>query len=236
MNKRNSSLRGLVPQEEPLLKLHLLSMVDIFRDLSQEEIQEIQGMLDMFTCKKGHVLYRSEEEVEVLFLLKRGKVEVYSLTAEGKRLTIETIGPGTFFGEMPLTAQSMHQTFAEAVEDSLLCVLSRGDMERLLLQKPQVALRLVESLSRRLEETRAKLEDATFRNAAARVCRALLRLAQGTSELSGLTHQELADSTGLYRETVTNVLNRLQERRLVELGKRKIVILNRVGLETTAQT
>lgn len=235
MNKRNSSLRGLVHWEEPLLKLHLLSMVDIFRDLSQEEIQEIQGMLDMFTCKKGHVLYRSEEEVEVLFLLKRGKVEVYSLTAEGKRLTIETIGPGTFFGEMPLTAQSMHQTFAEAVEDSLLCVLSRGDMERLLLQKPHVALRLVESLSRRLEETRAKLEDATFRNAAARVCRALLRLAQGTSELSGLTHQELADSTGLYRETVTNVLNRLQERRLVELGKRKIVILNRVGLETTAQ-
>ncbi len=236
MNKRNSSLRGLVPWEESSLKLHLLSMVDIFRDLSREEIQEIQGMLDMFTCKKGHVLYRSEEEAEVLFLLKKGKVEVYSLTAEGKRLTIETIGPGTFFGEMPLTAQSMHQTFAEAVEDSLLCVLSRGDMERLLLQKPQVALRLVESLSRRLEETRAKLEDATFRNAAARVCRALLRLAQGTSELSGLTHQELADSTGLYRETVTNVLNRLQERGLVELGKRKIVILNRVGLEAAAQT
>ena len=124
---------------------------------------------------------------------------------------------------------------AEAVEDSLLCVLSRGDMERLLLQKPQVALRLVESLSQRLEETRAKLEDATLRNAAARVCRALLRLAQGTSELSGLTHQDLADSTGLYRETVTNVLNRLQERRLVELGKRKIVILNRVGLEEAAQ-
>jgi CRP-like cAMP-binding protein len=236
MNKRSSSLSGLVPLEEPSLKLNLLSMIDIFRDLSQEEIQEIQGMLDMFTCKKGQVLYRSEEEAEVLFLLKRGKVEVYYLTAEGKRLIIETIGPGTFFGEMPLTAQSMHQTFAEAVEDSLLCVLSRWDLERLLLRKPKIALRLVDSLSRRLEETRTKLEDATFRNATARVCRALLRLAQGTSELSGLTHQELAESTGLYRETVTNVLNRLQAQGLVELGKRKIVILNKVGLEEATQT
>ncbi|MEE8471212.1 MAG: helix-turn-helix domain-containing protein, partial [Dehalococcoidia bacterium] len=65
---------------------------------------------------------------------------------------------------------------------------------------------------------------------------ALLRLAQGTSELSGLTHQELADSTGLYRETVTNVLNRLRMGGLLELGNRKIVILNRPGLEEAAQT
>ncbi len=235
MNEGNSARLGLVSWEEPSLKLHLLSMVDIFRDLSQEEIQEVNSMVSMITLKKGRILYRPEEEAEVLFLLKKGKIQVYSLTAEGKRLIIETISPGTFFGEMPLTAQSMHQTFAETTEDSLVCVLSRGDLERLLQSKPRVAVRLVEVLSRRLEETRVKLEEATFRNAAARVCRTLLRLAQGTAVLSGLTHQELADSTGLYRETVTNVLNRLQVQGLVELGKKKIVILNRAGLEAAAQ-
>ncbi len=235
MSKDNSLFPDLMSREEPSLKLHLLSKVDIFRDLSQDEIHTIEGMVNMVTCKKGYIFYRPEEEAEVLFLLKRGKVQVYTLTTEGKRLLIETIGPGMFFGEMPLTAQSMHQAFAEAIEDSLICVLSRGDMERLLLQKPQVALRLVESLSRRLDETRTRLEEATFQNATARVCQGLLRLAQGTSELSGLTHQELADSVGLYRETVTKVLNRLQEQGLVELGKKKIIILDRVRLEDTAQ-
>lgn len=224
------------PRQETSLKLDLLSGMDIFRDLSQDEMHGIEGMVNMVTCKKGHIFYRPDEQAEVLFLLKRGKVQVYALTSEGKRLTIETIGPGTFFGEMPLTAQSMHQAFAEAVEDSLICVLSRGDMERLLLEKPQVALRLVSSLSRRLEETRAKLEETTFRNATARVCRAILRIAQGTSALPGVTHQELADSTGLYRETVTNVLNRLQSLGLVELGKKNIVILDRAGLEAAAET
>ena len=85
-----------------------------------------------------------------------------------------------------------------------------------------------------MEETRTRLEESTLRNATARVCQGLLRLAQGTSELSGLTHQELADSVGLYRETVTKVLNRLQTQGLVELGKKKIIILDRVRLEDTA--
>lgn len=234
MNKGNSLSPGLAPEEEPSLKLHLLSTMDIFRDLGSEEMQRIEGMVKMVTCQKGYIFYRPEEKAEVLFLLKKGKVQVYTITSEGKRLTIETISPGTFFGEMPLTAQTMHQAFAEAVEDSLICVLSRSDMERLLLEKPQVALRLVDSLSRRLEETRAKLEEATLKNAMVRVCRSLLRFAQGTSELE-LTHQELADSIGLYRETVTNVLNRLQSQGLVELGKKKITILDRVELQKIAE-
>ncbi len=235
MSRHNTSIFSLTSMEEAARKLNLLSMVDIFRDLSQEEMQEINRMVNMVTIKKGQVLYRPEEEAEVLFLLKKGKVQVYTLTAEGKRLIIETLDPGTFFGEMPLTAQSMHQTFAEATEDSLVCVLSRGDLERLLQDKPKVAVRLLEVLSRRLEETRTRLEESTFRNATTRVCRTLLRLTLGTSELTGLTHQELADSVGLYRETVTNVLNHLQAEGLVGLGKKKIVILDRVGLEEVAQ-
>ncbi len=235
MSRHNTSILSLTPMEKAVRKLNLLSMVDIFRDLTQEEMEGINKMVKMVTIKKGHVLYRPEEKVEVLFLLKKGKIQAYTITAEGKRLIIETIGPGTFFGEMPLTAQSMHQTFAEATEDSLVCVLSRGDLERLLQHRPKVAVRLVEVLSRRLEETRTRLEESTLRNATARICQGLLRLAQGTSELSGLTHQELADSVGLYRETVTKVLNRLQAQGLVELGNKNIVIVDRVGLEDTTQ-
>ena len=232
----NSSLtKDSASGHESSLKAQLLSDVDIFQDLSRQEMDGILQMVSMVTCKKGYIFYRPDEQAEVLFILKKGKVQVYSLTAEGKRLIVEIVTPGTFFGEMPLTDQSMHHAFAEATEDSLICVLSRGDMERLLLDKPRVALRLVNVLSSRLEETRTKLEETTFRNAAARTCRAILRLTQGTSELAILTHQELADSTGLYRETVTNVLNRLQAQGVVELVTKRIQILDRAGLEREAE-
>lgn len=236
MNKRNSSRSGITSCDEPSVKLNLLSMVEIFRDLKKEELREIHDIVNMVTVKKGRIFYRPEEKAEVLFLLKRGKVQIYTLTDEGKRLIIETIGPGMSFGEMPLTAQSMHRAFAEAVEDSQVCVLSRGDLERLLIQKPQVAIRIVQSLSQRLEDTQAKLQETTFRNATARLCRTLLRVARETSELTGLTHQELADSTGLSRETVTNILNHLRAQGLVELGKRKICILDRAELQELADT
>ncbi|MBI2934752.1 MAG: Crp/Fnr family transcriptional regulator [Chloroflexi bacterium] len=235
MDRPKTSFEEPGPSDEMSLKLNLLSGVDIFRDLTPEEMDGIKRMVNMITCKKGHIFFRPEEQAEVLFLLKTGKVHVYSLTSEGKRLIVEIVTPGTFFGEMPLTAQSMHQAFAEAVEDSLICVLSRGDMERLLLSKPQVAVRLVSALGRRLDETRTKLEEATFHNAMARVCRTIMRLAGGASELPGLTHQELGDSTGLYRETVTNVLNRLQEQGILELGKKRIVILDRERLKEAAE-
>ncbi|MBI2287850.1 MAG: hypothetical protein HYU83_02525, partial [Chloroflexi bacterium] len=83
MDKGNSLPSGLAPGEESSLKLHLLSKVDIFCDLSQDEMHAIGGMVNMITCKKGYIFYRPEEGAEVLFLLKRGKVQVYTLTSEG---------------------------------------------------------------------------------------------------------------------------------------------------------
>ena len=161
MTRHNTSTLNPTPAEEASLKLNLLSMVDIFRDLSQDEMQEINRMVNMVTIKKGQIIYSPDEEAEILFLLKKGKIQVYTLTAEGKRLIIETIDSGTFFGEMPLTAQSMHQTFAEATAASLVCVLSRGDVERLLQDTPKVAVRLLEVLRRRFAATRTKLGVST---------------------------------------------------------------------------
>ncbi len=219
---------------KPSMKLNLLSKLDIFFDLSDDEIMEIEEMITMVTIKKGHLFFRPEEKAEVLFMLKKGKVQVYTISPEGKRRIVENITPGTFFGEMSLTAQSMHELFAEAAEDSLICVLNRNDIEMLILQKPKVAIRLLDAMSQRLKETRFKLEETALHNATVRVCRALFRISQKTSRLK-MTHQELADSTGLFRETVTNILDRLQTRGVVKLSRKKIVILDREELQQVTE-
>jgi CRP/FNR family transcriptional regulator len=103
-------------------------------------------------------------------------------------------------------------------------VLSKKDIEMLLLQKPQVAIRLPDAISQRLQETLFKLEEIAHLNATVRVCRALFRISHDSSRLK-MTHQELADSTGLFRETVTNILDRLQSLGIVKLSRKKIVIL-----------
>lgn len=206
---------------------YLLTM-EIFRDLPPEQITMIEHATVMRTIPKGQIIYSQEDRAEALFLLKRGHVSIYRLTPAGKRLDLTTIEPREFFGEMPLLGESLRHAYAEAAEESLLCVMSRADIERLILQQPQVALRMIEVLGHRLALTETRLEELAYRSVSARIAALLLRLnaeqtqgdghAQAPDELR-ITHQEIGDRIGALRETVTKILDEFQADGLVELRR-----------------
>ncbi len=230
MKSKNLSNLKTATGSKQLMKLTLISKLDIFRDLSDEEVEQVEAMVRMIDCKAGHVFFSPDEKVEVLYMLKKGKVQIYTINQDGRRLIIDTLGPGTFFGEMSLTAQSMQESFAEAIEDSLICVLDRSDIEALIMYKPIVAVRLLDIVSQRLRLTRLRFEETVLQSATIRVCSTLLRLSQD-SLLIRMTHQELADTTGLFRETVTTILDELQLSGILELSRKKISIKDRSELQ-----
>ena len=98
-------------------KLDYLSAIEVFQDLSRKEMEAMDRAITMNTCRQGKLFYIPGDTGEVLFLLKRGRVQLYRLSPEGKKLIVVTLGPGTFFGEMALVGQGMHKTFAEATLD-----------------------------------------------------------------------------------------------------------------------
>ncbi|HRW48048.1 MAG TPA: Crp/Fnr family transcriptional regulator [Caldilinea sp.] len=223
---------------QPAEKMRYLSELAVFQDLSPREMEELNRITTMSTVQKGRVFYRPEEPGEVLFILKEGKVQLYRISPEGKKLVITTLGSHTLFGEMALLGAKMHNTFAEAVEDCLICVMSRNDLERLILSKPQVALRILEITGRRLRDAEERLENMAFKGIPARLASMLLRLAeeQGTNEITGLTHQDLAESVGTYRETATQVLNDLKAAGYIDIGRKRITVLDVAGLTTVAES
>jgi CRP/FNR family transcriptional regulator len=83
-----------------------LRQTDLFRDLSGQEMQEIDRMTAMTTCRRGKVFYTPGETGEVLFILKKGRVNAYRITSEGKKLVTATVEAGTVFGEMSLIGQA----------------------------------------------------------------------------------------------------------------------------------
>jgi CRP/FNR family transcriptional regulator, cyclic AMP receptor protein len=219
-------------------KLFHLSNIDIFRDLSAGELEEMDRQTTMSTCEPGRIFYMPEDTGEVLFLLKKGQVQLYRISPGGKKLVVASLGPGAIFGEMSLVGQGMHNTFAEAVDECLLCVMSRTDVERLIRQKPQVAFRFVEALGRRVTQLEASMEDLAFKSIPARLAGLLLRLAdeQGSDrDVRGLTHQEMGELIGTYRETITQTLNDLKAGGLIDIGRKHIQILDRPGLQTIAE-
>lgn len=223
---------------QPAEKMRYLSELTVFQDLTAREMEELNRITTMSTVQKGRVFYRPEEPGEVLFILKEGRVQLYRISPEGKKLVITTLGEHTLFGEMALLGAKMHNTFAEAVEDCLICVMSRTDLERLILNKPQVALRLLEITGKRLREAEERLESMAFKGIPARLASLLLRLSdeQGSNEVTGLTHQDLAESVGTYRETATQVLNDLKSQGLIEIGRKRIEILKRDELMEIAES
>ncbi|MDD3824680.1 MAG: Crp/Fnr family transcriptional regulator [Anaerolineae bacterium] len=222
--------------EEQTDRIAYLHMVDIFQDLSEEEIAEIDRAMTITTGRRGKIFYMPEDTSEVLFLLKEGRVQLYRISPEGKKLVIGTVGPGAVFGEMALIGQGMHNTFAEATEDCVLIVMSREDVERLLITKPQVALRIFEAMGNRLKETESRLEAIAFKGIPARLASLLLQLAdeRQSDTIQGLTHQDLGERIGTYRETTTQTLNSFKASGLIDIGRKRIHILDREGLERIA--
>jgi len=223
---------------QPAEKMRYLSELTVFQDLTAREMEDLNRITTMSTVQKGRVFYRPEEPGEVLFILKEGRVQLYRISPEGKKLVITTLGEHTLFGEMALLGAKMHNTFAEAVEDCLICVMSRTDLERLILSKPQVALRLLEITGKRLREAEERLESMAFKGIPARLASLLLRLSdeQASDEVTGMTHQDLAESVGTYRETATQVLNDLKSQGLIEIGRKRIQLLDKEELSEIAES
>ena len=138
-------------------KVEYLSETDLFQDMTARDLQQLERSTAMTTCERGTVFYTPGETGEVLFILKQGRVSLYRMTSEGKKLVTATVEPGTVFGEMSLIGQGMVDSFAEAAEDCTLCVMSRMDIERMLRDYPIVSIRLLELLARRLGEAEERL-------------------------------------------------------------------------------
>ncbi len=215
-------------------KVLYLSEMELFQGLSDREMEDVMRVTTMTNVPRGRVFWPSEMG-EVLFILKKGRVQIYRLNPDGKKLVLTTLGPGSIFGEMTLTGQHMYDAFVETVEDSLICIISRSDLERLITDKPQIALRLLDMMGRRLYEMEKRLEEIAFKKIPARLAALLLRLRDEQGDIvRGYTHQDLADIVGTYRETVTQVLNDMKAAGLIEIRRKTIRILDAAGLARMA--
>ena len=235
VNRHKPPVRQLLTLEPCPLeanKLELLSAMDIFRDLSEHEIDALMGSAPMRTAGKGTVFYGADDGPEVLFLLKSGKVELYRQSPDGKKLTLAIVEQGAFFGEMSLVGQRLVGTYAMAVEDSIICALSRHDVESLIREHPTAAFRVIEVLAGRLQQATDSLQEMVFNDLTGRVAGLLLRLSdEDTNVVEGYSHQDLASMVGCLRESFTTALDGFKRSGAVETGRKRIQITDRAQLQ-----
>jgi CRP/FNR family transcriptional regulator, cyclic AMP receptor protein len=215
-------------------RIRLLSLVDIFEPLSEEEIQQLNGQLSDVHLEPGEIFYTPHDRTERLFVLWKGRVRIYR-TTDGREFPLATVEAGTVFGEMALTAQQLQGAYAQAMESSELSIMRREDLERLMLEKPEVGLQISHLLSERLRRYETRLEDITLKGVTARLASLLVLLLESEGVVTGdhslkipthYTHQHLGTMVGTNREAITRAFGHLQDEGVVELRRRLIYVPN----------
>jgi CRP/FNR family transcriptional regulator, cyclic AMP receptor protein len=221
--RRNGAVLG----EE---QIRLLTLVDIFEPLSREEIEKISWKHLNTSVEQGETFYTPMDLCETLFVLQKGRIRIYKATPEGREFTIAVVESGTVFGEMVLTGQRLRNAYAQALEESEVSAMCRADVERLILDKPEVGLQLVHLLSDRLTTYETRLEDLGLKEVPARLASLILLLieSEGVRTSTGYkiptryTHYQLGTMIGSNREAVTRAFARLRNLGAVDTRRRYI--------------
>jgi len=219
-------------------KIEYLEQVDVFQHLTQADLEAINHQTRMVEYRADHIFFMPDDPSEVLFILKRGRVQLYRMSEDGRKLIVSILHPGAIFGHMAMIGQQLHHTYAQALDDCLICVWQQEEVARLLRQRPDTALQFMEAIGQRLIQVEERLAQATFKHMPERLASLLLQLDNqhgNDGTIKGYTHQYLADMLGTYRETTTQILNEFKQNEIVELGRKQIRIMDRSRLEVIAQ-
>jgi len=214
--------------------VRLLASAPPFRGLAPEELADVVRDVRHREISAGTTFHSPVRSAEVLYVVKRGRVRVYRLTPAGRKIILMEVRSPAVFGSMALLGQGMDGDFAEAVEDSLICTVSRRTLERLVHRRPDVALRLLAAIGNRLWEVERRVEEMAAFTAEQRLAALLLRLADSAGNLTGLTQEDLAGMSGVVRQTAARILGRWRRECLVAVGRRSVRILRRDGLAARA--
>ena len=226
-------------------EVELLSRVDLFESLSKEEIREIlRDLLQRnaeINLSAAEVFYTPQQPDGKLFILTKGRVRLYKMEAS-REFTLEVLEAGTLFGEVSFTTHRLWEAYAEAIEPSTLLAMERAEVERLILQKPKVGIRIISLLSERLHYYETRMQDVTLKEVPARLASLILFLVksegvQRPGEIripTTYTHEHLGTMIGANREAVTRAFGRLQDEGALQIRRRLIYVDDLEALERAA--
>ncbi|WP_274362432.1 Crp/Fnr family transcriptional regulator [Paenibacillus thermotolerans] len=225
----------------------LLKNVPILEDFDSEELAAIAPLFKERTFKKGTILFFEGDPGEELFVISTGFVKIYRLEQtldQTKEITLSLFRDGDFFGEMALIESgATRSATAETIDATTVFTLSRNDFAQFLVRSPKLCLKLLGVTMKRLRKANDKIHDLTFLDVRSRIIKNIERLSteygvkvpEGTRIDLKLTHQQIANMVGTVRESVTKVLQELQDDGIISVDKKRIIIMDPVRLSKSIQ-
>ncbi|MEO6196605.1 MAG: Crp/Fnr family transcriptional regulator [Dehalococcoidia bacterium] len=218
--------------------MQLLERVPFLAALSDADRQWLAQRVRRRSYARGDVIFLKDDPGEALFIVESGSVRIHVTGAQGTDLTLAVMNANDFFGDMSLLDGKPRSASASALTDSNLIVLERDHFTELVRKRPDAALAVLARVTHRLRGSDQMASDLAFLDAAGRLARRLLEIADqsGVARDDGvllnvrITQEELANMIGVTRESVNRNLSEFRRLELIRNEGRKIVIRDPEGL------
>ncbi len=213
-------------------KIEFLKNIELFSSLTDDELRETTRSIVIKKFRKGQTILYEEDTNEYMYIIFEGEVKAIQTTEDGKEIILAIHNSGDFFGEISLLDGKTIPARVLATKDAITAIISKKGFYSLLGHN-KVAIKMSQILCSRLRESWAKVQMLNFNNASQRVKMLLIMLSDkyGSKSDEGiilkikLTHQDLAEMSGMTRETVTRVIDKLQKSGEIAILKNKVIRL-----------
>jgi CRP-like cAMP-binding protein len=215
-----------------------LKKIELFKNLSDDELKELAPYLVMETTKKKEEIFTEGDQPEWFYIVSKGKVKITKLSHDGKEIILEIISPTDIFGGVAVLRNFPYPANAVAMEDSEILKISRKNLMRLVDRFPNLMYCIALQLGDRMKSSYDSLKNIALERVEARIAALLLKLANKIGEETKeglvidmrLTKQDVADMVGTTVETSIRTFSKFKKQGLLSDTNGKIIIKDKKGL------
>jgi len=214
----------------------------LFSGLKEEDLKRIRAIaLPKHVAKKG-ILFSEGEEARGFYVILTGRVKLFKISPGGKELILHVVSAPDAFAEASLFLEGKYPAFAQALSDSQLLFFPGREFIQLIERNPRLSINMIVSLSTFLKRLAVLIEELSLKEVSSRIAKYVMDLStRGAKDGKSLREVELdlsktqlAMKLGTISETLSRTLSKMKAKRMIDVQKNKIVILNREALELLA--
>jgi CRP/FNR family transcriptional regulator, cyclic AMP receptor protein len=223
-----NSMEGQVASDN----VNLLERVPLFAELSADELARIAAVAVPRSFPRGVRVFHEGDNSDACYIVRSGDLRVTREHSDGRAIALATLSEGDIFGELAMLDGGARSASVETLADSELLALPAGDVRRLLAEHPDIAVKLIVALVRRLRETNERVARQSFQTVPSRVAGVLAQLIAEEAipeDRDGITvrmiQADLAQLAGTSRESVSRFLATLERAGVVTVGRGRVTIV-----------
>ena len=224
------------------MSTELLRRCPLFAGLKEEDLKRIRAIASLRQIEKKEILFSDGEETRGFYVILSGRVKLFKVSPEGKEQILHIVSAPDAFAEAALFLEGTYPAFAEAMTDCQLLYFPKRDFIQLIEKNPQLSINMIVTLSHYLKRFASLIEDLSLKEVSSRIAKYIIDLSMKSSKEGkspkevelDLSKTQLALKLGTISETLSRTLAKMRAKRIIDVKKNKIVILNREALEELA--